>query len=437
MAGSFDAYYKWLGIPPDEQPPNVYRLLGVKPFETDLDAISSAADQRMAHLRTFALGPNGGLAENLLNQIAAARLCLLDPQKKPAYDKALKASLAAKSAATTGAKAPGAAPARMPVLPGGVSETDTTQGALFGEYVLFERIGGGRSGPIYCAKSRRTGQFVSMKILPTSAAKSPQLMKRFEREVALSSTLRHANLVASLGSGEQDGIHFMVLEQVNGADLAALVQQHGPLDVERAVNYTVQAADGLRFMHSKGVYHRNIKPHNLMVDQQGVVKITNLTLARLDEHSDAIESAGKDGLTQTGEMMGSVDYLPPEQASDASSIDQRADIYALGCTLHHLLTGRPPYTGKSLMDKLVAHRAKPIPSLPQIRADVPKHIDAAFQKMLAKDPKDRYQSMDEVIVALQGGSGGGEPALDNRLIIGLAATVIVLLIALIVVWFTR
>jgi serine/threonine protein kinase len=432
MAAGFDAYHKWLGIPPEEQPPHVYRLLGVKAFENDLDVIANAADARMAHLRSFVQGPQGPIAENLLNQIAAARLALLDPQKKPLYDQALKAYQTSKQAPakTTGT------PAKSPFQPLSAHTTDTTQGALFGEYVLFERIGGGRSGPIYCAKSRKTNQFVSMKILPPSAAKMPQVLKRFQREISLSSSLNHPNLVGCLGSGEQEGIHFMVLEQISGTDLAVLVSQHGPLDVPRAVNYTMQAAEGLAFLHSKGVYHRNIKPHNLLIDGQGVVRIANLTLAHIDEQGEAFE-AQNDGLTKTGEMMGSVDYLAPEQASDASSIDQRADVYSLGCTLCHLLTGRPPYPGKSMMDKLVAHRAKPIPSLRELRPDVPKEVDQAFQKMMAKDRNARYANMQEVMAALGDKPAGSIGGVDNRLVYILGGVVAFLVIALIAVLIFR
>jgi serine/threonine protein kinase len=148
-------------------------------------------------------------------------------------------------------------------------------------------------------------------------------------------------------------------------------------------------------LHMRDVYHRNIKPAVLVVDVQGQLKVTNLFLARIGEHADVASTGGD--LTITGQSMGTAEYLPPEQAVDAKSVDQRADIYALGCTLHFLLTGRPPYVEKSLVKKLTAHQSAPIPSLRATRPDVPESLDEVFRKMLAKQPAARFQSMGELI----------------------------------------
>lgn len=383
MSTTFDPLHKWLGIPPEEQPPHAYRLLGIQTLETDADVISNSADQRMVYLRNFAVGPYAAYAENLLNQIASARLCLLNPRTKQMYDANLK---------NRAAKGP------IGQLPAGAAPAAADEGALFGHYILFERIGGGRAAPVYKAKTRTDGQLVSLKILPPAVAKEGQMLKRFEREIQIAAKSKHPNVVRGLAAGEQDGIQFLVLEYVDGTDLAEAVSRLGPLDVPRAVNYTQQAARGLSYLHANGIYHRNIKPHNLLIDRQGHVKIANLTLARLAETGD--HDGNEEGLTQTGDMLGSADYLAPEQASNASGIDGRADIYSLGCTLFHLLSGRPPFPGKNLVDKLMAHRATPVPSLAAMRPDVTPQLDKIVAKMMAKQVADRYASMDEVAAAL-------------------------------------
>ncbi len=424
MSAAFDPLHKWLGIPPAQQPPNVYQLLGIQPFENDLDVISNAADQRMSHLRSFAQGPNAASAENLLNQIASARLCLLDPGKKKAYDDSLRARTARPSSGK-----------ETPKLDATIDYHD--QGALFGAYVVLERIGGGRSGPIFRAKERKTNREVSLKILPSPAAENPQLLKRFEREAKLTSSLQHPNLVGAFGSGQQDGIHFLVLEHLDGLDLATLVQRQGPLPPAKATDFVIQAAKGLAYLHANGVVHRNVKPHNLLVDRTGVVKIANLTVAHLAETADQADD-GEEALTKQGDMLGSVDYLAPEQASDASSVDGRADIYSLGCTLHYLLTGRPPYTGKSMMDKLVSHRAKPIPSLVGQVADMPPKLDQVMAKMLGKTPEDRYASMDEVVADLEGKeSGGGGFKINQDWLLISAGVGVGVLIASLLFWMMR
>jgi serine/threonine protein kinase len=194
------------------------------------------------------------------------------------------------------------------------------------------------------------------------------------------------------------GYHCLVTEYVVGTDLHSLVTQHGPLPVEQAVECVDQAACGLGRLHLLKVWHRNVSPKNLLVDLQGRIKVTNLFLARIEEN--ALGDAGGAQLTHMGDTMGTVEYLAPEQSLDASSVDQRADIYSLGCTLHFLLIGQPVYRGRSSMEKMLAHRKQPIPSLRAPRADVPDWLDQVFQKMVAKDPFQRFASMAEVSQAI-------------------------------------
>jgi serine/threonine protein kinase len=245
---------------------------------------------------------------------------------------------------------------------------------------------------------RDSGRVVSLKILPAASSKNHEIVRRFQREAQLVTQVRHPNLIAGLGAGVEGGLPWLALEYVVGTDLSTLVRQVGPLPVSQAIDYTVQAARGLAQLHQRNVFHRNVKPAVLLADVQGNLKVTNLFLAKIGEHADVAMAGGE--LTMTGQSMGTAEYLPPEQATDAKSVDQRGDIYALGCTLHFLLTGRPPYVEKSLMKKLLAHSTGPIPSLRASRGDVPEHVDAVFQKMLAKKPEGRFQSMGEVIQLL-------------------------------------
>lgn len=282
---------------------------------------------------------------------------------------------------------------------------------FLGNYVLLDKIGQGGMGQVYKAEHRRMARVVAIKILPAEVTKDPASIARFEREVRTAAKLDHPNIVTAYDADQADGVHFLVMQFVDGSDLSVLVKRDGPFGVDESVDYILQAARGLEAAHADGVVHRDIKPANLLLDKKGTIKILDMGLARI-QAVEKIKSQSE--LTSTGTVMGTVDFMAPEQAVDAKSADARADIYSLGCTLYYLLTGKATYEGDTLVAKLLAHRDKPIPSLRAARDDIPEPLDAIFRKMIAKDVGDRYQTMTDVISALSRMRSGGETVAEKR-----------------------
>ena len=281
---------------------------------------------------------------------------------------------------------------------------------VLGAYVILDRIAHGGMGVVYRAQHRRMKRVVALKVLAPQVTETPQAHRRFHREVEAAAKLSHPNIVIAYDAGEAQGQHFLVMEYVDGVDLASYVKQHGPLPFGAASRIVFQAAHGLDAAHQHGVVHRDVKPNNLLLTRSGTVKILDLGLALLDS-----ESAQHDDLTGVGQIVGTVDYMAPEQARSTRHADQRADIYGLGATLWYLLTGQAMYPGESVVERLLAHQTEPIPQLSDLGAIAPAEFQAVFAKMVAKRPEDRYETMRQVIVALekfQGAAGlkSAEPA---------------------------
>jgi len=269
---------------------------------------------------------------------------------------------------------------------------------ILGNYTIVDKIGAGGMGQVFKAEHRRMHRVVAIKMLPKNIVQNAAAAARFQREVEAASKLMHPNIVSAFDADEAGGVHFLVMEYIEGSDLSAIVKKDGPLSVRKSVHYILQAAKGLEFAHAEHVVHRDIKPANLLVDKKGTVRILDMGLARIETEADAATQAE---LTGTGAVMGTVDYMAPEQGLSTKSADARADIYSLGCTLHYLLIGKPAYVGETITAKLLAHHREPIPNLRKLREDVPEELQAIFSKMVAKKIEDRYQTMSEVVAALE------------------------------------
>ena len=267
---------------------------------------------------------------------------------------------------------------------------------VLGPYVVLDLLGRGGMGVVYKAEHRTMRRIVALKVIAPTVLQSPAAVRRFAREVQATARLDHPNIVTAFDAGEVAGLHYLVMQYVGGRNLAEVVRESGPQPVEHAVEWVVQAARGLAFAHEQGVIHRDIKPGNLLVDSRGTVKILDMGLAAFGSLD-----AERDPLTATGQIMGTVDYMAPEQAMDTRHADARSDIYSLGVTLWYLLTGRLLFTGETAVNKMMAHIHAPPPALGSACGSLPPGLEAVFQRMVAKNPLDRFQSMQDVIASLE------------------------------------
>lgn len=274
-----------------------------------------------------------------------------------------------------------------------------TKGLVVGNYVVLDKIGKGGMGHVYKAQHRRMKREVALKVLPSHIARQKTAVERFHREVIAAARLSHPNIVTAYDADEADGVHFLVMELVEGVDLNKLVRSRGTLSVTKAIDYVIQTAAGLQYAHEQGIIHRDIKPANLLLDKSGTVKILDMGLARFEREMH--ESTAAESLTQSGQVMGTLDYMAPEQAMDTRHASAKADIYSLGCTLCFLLTGQAVFEGQTMATKIIAHREQPVPSLRDHREDVSVQLDQVFQRMLAKAPEERPESMEQVIRDLE------------------------------------
>jgi formylglycine-generating enzyme required for sulfatase activity/tRNA A-37 threonylcarbamoyl transferase component Bud32 len=265
-------------------------------------------------------------------------------------------------------------------------------------YRVLRRLGRGGMGEVYLAEHRHMGRLVALKVIRPSLLDNAAAVQRFRQEVRAVGRLAHPNIVHAHDAEEAAGRTFLVMEYVEGTSLAEWLAPRGSLPVAEACAYARQAALGLQCAHEQGLVHRDIKPHNLMRTPDGAVKILDFGLARV-LREQAAQQHGQ--LTGEGAVVGTADYIAPEQARDSRQADIRADIYSLGCTLYHLLSGRVPFPQGTAIDKIVQHSIDDPEPLSRLRPGLPTGLVLVVDKMMAKRPADRYQTPAEVAAALE------------------------------------
>jgi serine/threonine protein kinase len=265
-----------------------------------------------------------------------------------------------------------------------------------GKYKVLERLGSGGMGSVYLCEHKFMRRRVAVKVLPAAKADDPAALERFYREARAVAALDHPNIVRAYDIDQDEKLHFLVMEYVDGTSLQEVIKKHGPMDVTRSCHYVAQAAVGLQHAYqTAGLVHRDIKPGNVLVDRNGVVKILDMGLARFFHDEEDILTKKYDE-----NVLGTADYLAPEQALDSHSVDIRADIYSLGATFYYILTGCTPFTEGTVAQKLIWHQTRHPKPVRTIRSEVPETLAQVLEKMMAKNPAERYQSPAEVTQAL-------------------------------------
>ena len=274
---------------------------------------------------------------------------------------------------------------------------------LAGRYGLEELVGEGGMASVYRARDTVLERQVAIKVLHEQYSSDPEYVERFRREARAIARLSHPNIVTVIDRGEFEGCQFIVFEHVPGETLKDVIRREGPLPVERAVALTHQIARALGFAHELGIVHRDVKPQNVLIDQEGTAKVTDFGIARALDVDE--------GLTESGTVLGTSDYVAPEQAS-GEQVDERTDQYSLGVVLYELLTGEVPYPGSNPMAVAMRHLRDPVPSARGKRSEVTPRVDAIVGRAMAKRPRDRYPSMEAMAAALEAALAGER--LDRR-----------------------
>lgn len=284
---------------------------------------------------------------------------------------------------------------------------------VMGSYIIMERLGEGGMGIVFKARNWKLGRVVALKIIRREHVANTDAIRRFRREIEVVGKLSHPNIVVAIDADEIGGTHFFVMEYVEGVNLSVLLKEKGAPPVPLACEYMRQVASGLQQAYERGMVHRDIKPANLLVQRATdnsspgkpvspwgpTIKILDMGVARLMQGPDDHDSIS--ALTKEGRVVGTPDYMAPEQAVNSAKADIRADLYSLGCTFYHLLTGHPPYPGGTPMEKLLKHRMDQPRPIEQERAEVPPAIAGIVRKLMAKKPEDRFQTPADVVHALE------------------------------------
>jgi len=333
---------------------------------------------------------------------------------------------------------PEAAPLEGIHQPTVISPQTIVSEMVLGNYEILDRIKEGGMGAVFKARHKHMGRIVAIKTIAPSMINTPEAVERFRREVLTIAALDHPNIVIAHDADQFHDIHVLVMQYVEGCDLSTHVRTRGPMSIDLAIDVIRQAALGLEYAHKHKIIHRDIKPSNLILNSDGQLKILDLGLAQIEEaisvdREDLIE------LTRTGQMIGTVDFMSPEQAKNSKNVGPQSDLYSLGCTLHFLLTGKVMYGTGSIPERLLAHQQAEIPQLRTPRPEVPEWLDGVFHQMVAKRPADRLPSMTALLAALQVHSRVEVPRVANSIASWFAArpkTVLVFLAAAVILLIT-
>jgi len=271
------------------------------------------------------------------------------------------------------------------------------KGFFLSKYRLLKHLGTGGMSSVYLAEHILMNRKVAIKVLPRRRVNDSSYLARFHLEAQAAAHLDHPNIVRAFDVDNEDDTHYIVMEYVPGCDLHQYVKGHGPVGFEAAADYIAQAADGLQHAHDKGVVHRDIKPANLLLDDNGMVKILDMGLARLKQDENASLT-----IAHSENVLGTADYLAPEQAVNSHRVDHRVDIYSLGCSLYFLLTGHPPFPEGSLAQRIAKHQSVMPDKIKKSRPNCPPSLARICERMIAKQPDDRFSSAADVASELRG-----------------------------------
>ena len=285
------------------------------------------------------------------------------------------------------------------------------KGFQLGSYLILDQLGAGGMGQVYLAEHSAMRRLVALKVFPPYSHEDTVARERFLREARATATLDHPNIIRVFDLCLEGKLLYLVMEYVEGISLQALVARHGPLNIAAACHYARQVAFGLQHAYELGFVHRDIKPANLLLDRAGVVKILDLGLVR----SEADAASGLTRQLDNRSILGTADYVAPEQAVDSSNVDIRADLYSLGATLYFLLAGRPLFPEGRTAQKLVWQQIKDPAPINRLRREIPQELAEVVHTLLQKKPEDRFQTPTEVFDALGPWDSGDVPAPDDAL----------------------
>jgi serine/threonine protein kinase len=270
----------------------------------------------------------------------------------------------------------------------------TFLGLILGPYQILAPLGKGGTGTVYLARDSRDLKLVALKVLPPKKAREEdRLLARFRREMVLSQQVSHPNLAQTYEVGVSQSVNYIAMEYIPGRNLHRLVREEGPLSVSRAARLFAEMANGLDHAHLRGLIHRDLKPSNILITPNDHAKVLDLGLALIQGELPPTDRAVIGG---QGYVVGTMDYIAPEQADDATKVDIRSDVYSLGCVLYFALTGRPPFPGGSVLEKIVRHRTQEAIPARQLNPAIPEALAAYLRRLMAKKPEDRPASCDAV-----------------------------------------